>query len=559
MNRQSNPEAGSNTNADQCVSTELLQQALQTTLSTPAQHRFENHLAACEKCRREFESLAGEASFWKQAAESLKDSAIGTSADSGEPLPHSSVIMRLDAAIDDPEVEPVFPGVSDEAVREKLDAAKLLDPPRHPEMLGRIDGFSVEQMIGRGGMGVVYKGFDSELNRPVAIKFLAPHLAASGIARQRFSREAQAAAAVVHPNVVPIHSVNASSVRPYLVMAMVPGRSLQKHVEEHGPLPVKDVVRVAQQVADGLAAAHAQGLVHRDIKPANILLGKDVSRVMITDFGLARAADDAALTQSGWLAGTPHYMSPEQAMGDDVDQRSDLFSLGSVMYFMATGREPFRADKSWAVLQKIITQQPALLRSINSDVPLQLEQLTLRLMEKDPEQRFASATKVQEIMQEYLAHLQNPKGHAMPKFKKSGAKTSRWKTGWPLALAAVLILIGAGFSQLFSWGNNEASNQPTIGMTPIVTSLPSNSFTEKNSPTAKPAYPTPVATSNLSSGFGTASDLEAREIDQIKIELDRLERPTTSTLQPIVEEPLRAALKSLADDIQSLEMRMSDR
>ena len=125
---------------------------------------------------------------------------------------------------------------------------------------------------------------------------------------------------------------------------------------------------------------------------------------MITDFGLARAADDAALTQSGWLAGTPHYMSPEQAMGNGVDPRSDLFSLGSVMYFMATGREPFRAEKSWAVLQKIITGQPKSARAINSDVPLPLEHLIQRLMEHDPERRFSSANEAREVMQDYLAH-----------------------------------------------------------------------------------------------------------------------------------------------------------
>ena len=170
-------------------------------------------------------------------------------------------------------------------------------------------------MIGRGGMGVVYKGFDAELNRPVAIKFLAPHLSVSGVARKRFAREAQAAAAVVHPNVVPIYSIGTSQKRPFIVMALVSGRSLQKHVEDHGPLPAEDVVRIAQQISAGLSAAHEQGLVHRDIKPANIMLEKEVSRVLITDFGLARASDDASMTQSGWLAGTPHYMSPEQTKG----------------------------------------------------------------------------------------------------------------------------------------------------------------------------------------------------------------------------------------------------
>ena len=207
-------------------------------------------------------------------------------------------------------------------------------------------------------MGVVFKGFDRELNRSVAIKFLAPHLAHSGTARKRFEREARAAAAVVHPNVIPIHGVSSTNNYPYIVMPLASGRSLQTHIDRQGPMELKDIVRVAIQIAAGLNAAHHHGLIHRDIKPANILIEKDVSRVMITDFGLARAADDVAMTQTCWLAGTPHYMSPEQAKGLAIDHRSDLFSLGSLIYFMATGREPFRAEKPVAVLHKICNDQP---------------------------------------------------------------------------------------------------------------------------------------------------------------------------------------------------------
>ena len=453
--------------ADQCVPFDVLQEALKSGLDEPAQQNLEQHLAHCSSCRTEFEQLAGEASFWKQTSETLKHAAAETAAESGlNPSFGSSVFMQLDASANAPTIEAVLQSDADDVARQRLEASALLDPPHHPEMLGRIDGFNIEQMIGRGGMGVVYKGFDADLNRPVAIKFLSPHLAASGVARKRFAREARAAAAVMHPNVVPIHSVNASSVRPYLVMAMVPGKSLQRHIEDEGPLRVKDVIRIGQQVAAGLAAAHAQGLVHRDIKPANILLGKDVSRAMITDFGLARAADDAALTQSGWLAGTPHYMSPEQAMGNGVDPRSDLFSLGSVMYFMATGREPFRAEKSWAVLQKIITGQPKSARAINSDVPLPLEHLIQRLMEHDPERRFSSANEAREVMQDYLAHLQNPKVHTLPKFERSGmndkgqGRAFSWRrVAWGTVALAVSILIGVGTIDYIQVANRRAAKR----------------------------------------------------------------------------------------------------
>ncbi len=224
----------------------------------------------------------------------------------------------------------------------------VLEPPTHPEMLGRIERYEVERCIGSGGMGVVFKAIDTELNRPVAVKVLAPHLARNGAARQRFSRESRAAAAVVHEHVVAIHNVDSSVEHPYLVMQYVAGESLQARVDREGPLGVEQILRIGIQAALGLAAAHQQGIVHRDIKPANILLEDGVERLLITDFGLARTVDDASLTHTGVVAGTPNYMSPEQAKGDETDHRTDLFSLGSVLYFVATGIHRFELNERWA-------------------------------------------------------------------------------------------------------------------------------------------------------------------------------------------------------------------
>src|SRR5262249_21378146 len=163
-----------------------------------------------------------------------------------------------------------------------------------------------------------------------------------GAARKRFAREAQAAAAVIHEHVVSVYAVDANAVPPYLVMAFITGQSLQQRIDQSGPLELKEILRIGMQTACGLAAAHSQGLVHRDIKPANIMLENGIERVRITDFGLARAVDDASISQSGAVAGTPQYMAPEQAAGTLVDQRADLFSLGSTLYAMCTGRPPFR-------------------------------------------------------------------------------------------------------------------------------------------------------------------------------------------------------------------------
>src|SRR6266850_3989872 len=249
------------------------------------------HLESCPECQRRLEALAASDEWWQDCQTHL-----GSSGSKGRDL---TDILEQDLA------EHTGDAWIDS------DEAELLSPPSHPEMLGRIGRYEVEKLLGRGGMGVVFKAFDSELHRPVAIKVLASHLAGSGAARQRFGREARATAAVVHEHVVSIHDVAVSAKPPYLVMQYVPGESLQTYVDRQGPLEACDVVRIGHQIAAGLAAAHAQGLIHRDIKPGNIMLENGLGRVVITDFGLARAADDASLTRSGIVAGTPHYMSPE--------------------------------------------------------------------------------------------------------------------------------------------------------------------------------------------------------------------------------------------------------
>ncbi len=234
----------------------------------------------------------------------------------------------------------------------------FLTPSQKPGSLGRLDHYEMLAVIGRGGMGVVLRAFDEKLHRVVAVKVLAPHLAASDQARQRFVREARAAAAVRHDNVIGIYAVEDAGGIPYLVMEFIDGLSLEDKLRQGGPLEVKEVLRVGLQIAAGLAAAHQQGLVHRDIKPANILLDKSARRVKITDFGLARAVDDASLTQSGLVVGTPAYMSPEQANGDPVDHRSDLFSLGSLLYRLCTGGPPFYAASTPAVLKRVRDDAP---------------------------------------------------------------------------------------------------------------------------------------------------------------------------------------------------------
>jgi hypothetical protein len=283
-----------------------------------------------------------------------------------------------------------------------------LGPSEVPDHIGRLGPYEVVDRVGRGGMGVVYKGHDAALNRYVAIKGLAPQWASDPAARRRFTREAQAAAAVSHPHVITIHAVGEWRGRPFLVMEFVTGVSLQQRIDEHGPVELKELLRIGVQVASGLAAAHAQGLIHRDIKPSNIMLENELARVKITDFGLARAVDDTRLTQYGTLAGTPAYMAPEQARGEPLDRRSDLFSLGSVLYAMATGRAAFRGESSVEVIRRVSDGDPQPVRELNPEAPEWLAEVIERLHAKDPADRFQTAGEVADLLERHLARLQDP-------------------------------------------------------------------------------------------------------------------------------------------------------
>ncbi|MGO9111019.1 MAG: serine/threonine-protein kinase [Thermoguttaceae bacterium] len=289
----------------------------------------------------------------------------------------------------------------------------FLTPSTQSACLGTIGQYEVQSILGRGGMGLVLKALDTKLHRAVAIKVLAQELAANATAKQRFLREARAAAAVTHPHVVTIHAVDEGRV-PFLVMELIDAKTLQEKIDTVGILGLKETLRIGSQIAEGLAAAHKQGLIHRDIKPANILLENGVERVKITDFGLARAADDLSMTRTGEVAGTPQYMSPEQALGEHVDFRSDLFSLGSVLYAMCTGRPPFRGESAIAVIRRVIDDPPQSIREVNSEIPEWLCKFINKLLAKNPADRFQSATEVASILEQRLARLQHPTtfGHA---------------------------------------------------------------------------------------------------------------------------------------------------
>jgi hypothetical protein len=271
----------------------------------------------------------------------------------------------------------------------------FLAPPQGPGELGRLGHYRVLRVLGAGGMGVVFHAEDAVLQRAVALKAMLPALASSGTNRERFLREARAAAAVEHENVVVIHHVGEERGVPFLAMPFLKGESLEQRLRREGRLPAAEVVRIGREAALGLAAAHKSGLVHRDVKPGNIWLEEGTGRVKILDFGIARSTSgDTQLTQQGAIIGTPAYMAPEQGAGKAVDGRTDLFSLGVVLYRAATGQMPFRGRDTVSTLMAVATEHPRAPEKVCPAVPAALSRLILQLLAKDPDDRPATGSEV---------------------------------------------------------------------------------------------------------------------------------------------------------------------
>ena len=262
--------------------------------------------------------------------------------------------------------------------------------------------FEVLGLLGRGGMGVVVRARDLKLDREVAVKLLAPELTRDPLAKQRFLREARLAAAVRHDNIVTIYSADEINSVAMIEMELVEGESLAKKIQREGPFSIEDIIEISIQIASGLEAAHGRGMIHRDIKPANILLEdsnrRHATRVKITDFGLARATSDVSLTRTGIVIGTPEYISPEQAEALPLDHRTDLFSLGCVMYSLCTGKTAFQAESIISILRLIADREPTPIRQINTNVPTWLINVIEKLMAKKPIDRFQSASELVEAL-----------------------------------------------------------------------------------------------------------------------------------------------------------------
>jgi len=309
-------------------------------------------------------------------------------------------------------------------------------------MIGKtIAHYRIIEEIGRGGMGEVYKAEDTKLRRTVALKFLPPELTRDAEAKQRFLHEARTAAALNHPHIVTIHEINEHEGQVFIAMEYVEGQTLKDLISSCRPpstanrLPIPQVLDIATQISSGLAAAHEKGIVHRDIKPQNILVDKN-NHVKILDFGLAKLKGVSSLTKESSTLGTVHYMSPEQTMGKDVDHRTDIWSLGVMLYEMITGQPPFKGDYEQAVIYSILNEEPGSLTSIRKDAPPEFDRILEKALAREPEDRY-------QHMDDLLVDLKHLKRDSRPDRKPAAPaairrKTRRW-TRWGIPAALILL------------------------------------------------------------------------------------------------------------------------
>jgi eukaryotic-like serine/threonine-protein kinase len=383
--------------ATECLTTDEIDSILIGSLSRDAMERLSDHVGQCSECQAALQLAATS----EMEVESLVKGHLAS-----PPSNDSAYWPAINSLKDELSTSKKRTDVGAESTVESTPRAKqkaaldFLQPSDDPAYIGRLDHFEIAKVLGRGGMGIVLEAFDPHLQRSVAIKVLNPEYAKNDTARQRFCREARAAAAISHEHVVPMYQVAKESEGQvaFLVMQMIDGETLENKLESGLPLPAQDVARWGMQIAAGLAAAHSKGMIHRDIKPANVLIERETNRVKLTDFGLAQASADVKLTKTGMVTGTPLYMSPEQATGATTDERSDLFSLGAVLYEMATGRSPFQSPSIVGVMKRVMDETPDAPFKLSASLPRALSDLIMRLIEKKPQHRPASAADVAESL-----------------------------------------------------------------------------------------------------------------------------------------------------------------
>ncbi len=342
-------------------------------------------------------------------------------------------------------------------------------------MIGQtISHYKITEKLGEGGMGVVYKAQDTKLDRPVALKFLAPHLLRDEEGRKRFEREAKAAAKLDHPNICTVYEIDEVDGRTFIVMAFLEGRPLSEQIQE-GPLKLPEALSIAIQMAEGLEAAHAKGITHRDIKPDNVMLmSGSRGLVKLMDFGLAQLAGSSKFTREGTTLGTVNYMSPEQAEGAPTGQATDIWSLGVVLYEMVAGQRPFRGDFDRAIVYSIMNEPAELLTAVRTGVPKELERVVNKYLAKKPEQRYHH-------IDELLGDLQAVRQELEPQPSRVATKPAAAKRTSPALIGAGVVVLLAVLGLGWWFGR---SSEPSVEGPPL-TSVP---FTSLAGMESQPAF-----------------------------------------------------------------------
>ena len=441
---------------EQCPQPSILSDYLLGLLPPDQSESCEIHLSNCQPCVETIQGLEVTDTLHDLAANAVPLQLAGTS--SGQQAGDSSVVgnlihrMQNLGNVMDLSPRPVSSLTEDRAA-EIMRLLEPLSPGSKSTDLGTLDGYRIEKILGAGSSGVVFQAVDESLGRTVALKILRPSLGAA--ARERFITEARATATIDHANVIAIYQVGVggeSDSLAYIAMQLLPGETLDEWLSRTQVLSVEEATNAAKQVADGLVAAHAQGLIHRDIKPANLWIVAGTNQVKILDFGLVRMTDEnPQLTCTGMIAGTPCYMSPEQSRGADLDERSDLFSLGCVLYQSLTGKLPFESANALATLQSIQRDQPAPPASLDDKIPTDVSDLTMVLLEKSSLRRPKSATDVSNALESNREDWSFEADHysaAKPPIKPRRVSHSQSQSGmsWGGLIATLLILGG------FCWG-----------------------------------------------------------------------------------------------------------
>jgi eukaryotic-like serine/threonine-protein kinase len=383
--------------------------ALSGSAPPDAVEALASHLESCKSCAKQFDrAVEGDTLLEAMRQQATVDTKLE---------PEAAVVverllkLRLGAAnLSEPDPSSAYEPLGEAGEAADDERWQFLEPPAQADEIGRLGPYRILRILGAGGMGVVFQAEDSNLRRLVALKVLKPKAAEKPGARERFLREARALARLEHEHVVTVHHVGESNGVAYIAMQWLKGHSLYDRLRNPEPIAVAEAVRIGRQAALGLAAAHEHGLIHRDIKPANIWIeATHGGRIKLLDFGLARPMDaHDQLTRSGSIIGTPAYMAPEQASGEKIDHRCDLFSLGVVLYRLTTGRLPFSGDSPVATLIAVAVKSPASPASLAGDLPRKLSDLIMQLLEKDRAKRPASANEVAERLSRIERGLTGP-------------------------------------------------------------------------------------------------------------------------------------------------------